>query len=108
MYTAEGRPSVSCHSALWEMARGLTLQQRAEVLGAPAGYEGHPSANSDVHGSMRCIVRIVPIESMKAMSSGILVRYIQNASEAGCVVEYRKSMPALSGSVRRSMSPRVR
>lgn len=24
---------------LWEMARGLTLQQRAEVLGAPAGYE---------------------------------------------------------------------
>lgn len=25
--------------ALWEMARGLTLQQRAEVLGAPSGYE---------------------------------------------------------------------
>jgi hypothetical protein len=25
--------------ALWEMARGLTLQQRAEILGAPAGYE---------------------------------------------------------------------
>jgi len=25
--------------ALWEMARELTLQQRAEVLGAPAGYE---------------------------------------------------------------------
>ncbi len=24
---------------LWEMARGLTLQQRAEVLGAPVGYE---------------------------------------------------------------------
>ncbi|MBI2955388.1 MAG: SAVED domain-containing protein [Chloroflexi bacterium] len=24
---------------LWEMARGLTLQQRAEILGAPAGYE---------------------------------------------------------------------
>ncbi|MBL8798021.1 MAG: SAVED domain-containing protein, partial [Planctomycetia bacterium] len=24
---------------LWELARGLTLQQRAEVLGAPAGYE---------------------------------------------------------------------
>jgi hypothetical protein len=24
---------------LWEMARGLTLQQRAEVLGAPSGYE---------------------------------------------------------------------
>jgi len=24
---------------LWEMARGLTVQQRAEVLGAPAGYE---------------------------------------------------------------------
>lgn len=25
--------------ALWETARGLSLQQRAEVLGAPAGYE---------------------------------------------------------------------
>lgn len=25
--------------SLWEMARGLSLQQRAEVLGAPAGYE---------------------------------------------------------------------
>src|SRR5690349_3925433 len=25
--------------ALWEMARGLTLQQRAEILGAPSGYE---------------------------------------------------------------------
>lgn len=24
---------------LWELARGLSLQQRAEVLGAPAGYE---------------------------------------------------------------------
>jgi hypothetical protein len=24
---------------LWEMARGLSLQQRAEVLGAPVGYE---------------------------------------------------------------------
>jgi hypothetical protein len=25
--------------ALWEMARGLTLQQRCEILGAPNGYE---------------------------------------------------------------------
>src|SRR6266404_51373 len=25
--------------ALWEMARGLTLQQRTEILGAPSGYE---------------------------------------------------------------------
>jgi hypothetical protein len=25
--------------ALWEMARGLSLQQRAEILGAPTGYE---------------------------------------------------------------------
>jgi hypothetical protein len=25
--------------ALWEIARGLTVQQRAEVLGAPGGYE---------------------------------------------------------------------
>ena len=24
---------------LWELARGLTLQQRAEILGAPSGYE---------------------------------------------------------------------
>lgn len=24
---------------LWEMARGLTLQQRSEILGAPSGYE---------------------------------------------------------------------
>jgi hypothetical protein len=34
--------------ALWEMARGLSVQQRAEVLGAPAGYEHlflAPSAN---------------------------------------------------------------
>lgn len=25
--------------ALWEIARGLTLQQRSEILGAPSGYE---------------------------------------------------------------------
>jgi SMODS-associated and fused to various effectors sensor domain len=25
--------------SLWEMARGLTLQQRSEILGAPTGYE---------------------------------------------------------------------
>ena len=28
-----------CNDRLWEMARCLSLQQRAEVLGAPAGYE---------------------------------------------------------------------
>jgi hypothetical protein len=34
---------------LWEMARGLTLQQRVEVLGAPAGYE-HLFFASDANG----------------------------------------------------------
>lgn len=37
---------------LWEMARGLTVQQRAEILGAPIGYEKYFIPSRD-DGSLR-------------------------------------------------------
>jgi hypothetical protein len=79
--------------ALWEMTRSLTLQQRAEILGAPNGY-GHlflsPRATSEeirqaikngwfviVHDTMTPInVRDV-VEAMKPMSSFGLPFYVR-------------------------------
>jgi hypothetical protein len=41
------------NDGLWEIIRGLTPQQRAEILGAPIGYEKYfiPSGNQDFIGS---------------------------------------------------------
>jgi hypothetical protein len=43
--------------ALWEMARGLSLQQRCEVLGAPLGYEHLFLLPSETSGEAADVIR---------------------------------------------------
>lgn len=73
------------NDGLWEIARGLTPQQRAEIFGAPIGYEKH-FIPSDNDGSLRSVE-----DNDDAWI--VLIQDIINPIEISAVVEALKPSP---------------
>ena len=95
MYKKITLDHMSC-DMLWEMARGLTLQQRSEVLGAPVGYEHLFLAPNSV-----------PQEAAQAVENGRFVLMHDTMSPISLKAVADALAPAYSFGVPLSVRPTV-
>jgi len=81
---------------LWEMARGLTLQQRAEVLGAPLGYD-----------HLFLAPNVMPEDATRAVANGRFVLIHNTMSPINLKAVSDALAPAQSFGAPLSVTPKV-